>query len=229
MARPVKHDAQTREAVLDAAEALLAQGGPSAVTVRAVADRIGESTRAVYSQFGSMAGLMGALGARGFRMLADLVNGLPQTDDPLADLVDAGVLAFREFAIGRPQLFRITFHEISEAITQQPDAAPALRAAYDSLAARFQRAIDAGLLPPRPLPEYAFAFHSITSGLAANELSRQPPPVGANFWTVAAEVEAEQVWRMVLHAFVDGLTRLPRPITRRRSARSTRSPSSRRR
>ena len=55
MARPAKHDAHTRAALLDAAEQLLAEGGPDAVTVRAVADRIGESTRAVYSQFASMA------------------------------------------------------------------------------------------------------------------------------------------------------------------------------
>jgi AcrR family transcriptional regulator len=228
VARPTKHDARTREVLLDAAEVLLAEGGMPAVTVRAVADRIGESTRAVYSQFGSMSGLMGALGARGFRLLADLVNGLPQSDDPLADLVDVGVLAFREFAIGRPHLFRITFHEISEAITRQPEAAPALRAAYESLATRFRRAIDAGLLADRPLNEYAFAFHSLTSGLAANELSRQPPPVGANFWTVAADIDIVRVWRMALQAFVDGLARAPRDVTPRSTA-PARSPSTRRR
>ena len=49
MARPIKHDATTREALLDAAEALLADSGPDAVSVRTVADEIGVSTRAVYS------------------------------------------------------------------------------------------------------------------------------------------------------------------------------------
>lgn len=205
MARPHKHDERTREAVLDAAEALLAEGGPEAVSVRAVADHIEESTRAVYSQFGSMPGLMGALGARGFQMLADLVNAVPTTDDPLADLVDIGVVAFRRFAVERPQLFRITFHEISEEITRRPDAAPALGAAFASLAVRLQRAVDAGLLPPRPIGEYAFAFHALTSGLAANELSRQPPPVGANFWQVVGEMDMVAVWRMAMTALVAGL------------------------
>ena len=114
MARPAKHDERTRAAVLDAAEELLADGGVDAVTVRAVADRIGESTRAVYSQFSSMSDLMAALGARGFLLVADLVNAVPVTDDPLRDLVEVGASGFREFAITRPQLFRITFHEISD-------------------------------------------------------------------------------------------------------------------
>ena len=205
MARPHKHDERTHEAVLDAAEALLAEGGPEAVTVRAVAERIGASTRAVYSQFGSMPGLMGALGARGFRMVADLVNSLPTSDDPLADLVEVGVAAFRRFAVDRPHLFRITFHEISEEITRRSDAAPALRDSFEALAVRLQRAVDAGVLPPRPIGEYAFAFHALTSGLAANELSRQPPPVGANFWQVVGEMDMAAIWRMALTAFVTGL------------------------
>ena len=142
--------------------------------LQAVADRIGESTRAVYSQFASMAELMGALGARGFQLVADLVNAVPVTDDPLADLVEVGAVAFREFAVTRPQLFRITFHQISVEITRQPEAVPALVASYESLASRFARAIDAGRLPERPLIEYAFAFHSFTSGLAAKRRGPRP-------------------------------------------------------
>lgn len=205
MARPAKHDERTRAAVLDAAEGLLADGGPEAVTVRAVADRIGESTRAVYSQFASMADVMGALGARGFQLVADLVNALPITDDPLDDLVEVGASGFREFAITRPQLFRITFHQISSEITRQPEAVPALLASYESLATRFQRAIDTGHLPERPLIEYTFAFHSFTSGLAANELSMQPPPIGASFWRPAREIDMARLWRISLGAFIRGL------------------------
>ena len=205
MGRPTKHDERSRDAVLDAAEALLAAGGPEAVTVRAVAAEVGESTRVVYSQFASMAALMGSLGARGFQMVADLVNQVPTTDDPLDDLVEAGAGAFRRFAIDSPHLFRITFHQISSEITQQPDAREALLAAYASLAARFERAIERGALPDRPVIEYVFAFHSFTSGLAANELSMQPPPVGAGFWTMAHDVDMAALWRHAIGSFVRGL------------------------
>lgn len=204
MGRPTKHDERSRDAVLDAAETLLAAGGPESVTVRAVAAEVGESTRVVYSQFASMAAVMGSLGARGFQMVADLVNQVPTTDDPLDDLVEVGG-AFRRFAIEYPHLFRITFHQVSSEITHQPDAREALQAAYASLAARFEHAVERGALPPRPVIQYAFAFHSFTSGLAANELSMRPPPVGAGFWTLAHDVDMSTLWRSAIGSFVRGL------------------------
>ncbi len=207
MARPVKHDEATREVLLDAAEELLAAGGPDAVSVRAVADRAGVSTRAVYSVFGSMSGLMGGLGARGFQMVADLVNALPVTDDPLADLADTGVLAFRRFALERPHLYQITYKNVSAAIYRQAEATPALMASYESLATRFERAMEMGAMPRRDVRELVFAFHALSSGMAMNELSREPPPVGANFWMFLRDVDLEPVWRTAFTAFVQGLTR----------------------
>lgn len=206
MARPNKHDATTREALLDAAEALLAAAGPDVVSVRSVADEIGVSTRAVYSVFGAKSGLMGALAARGFQRLADLVNGLPVTGDPLADLAAAGPHAFRVFAQASPHLFRITFDQISEEIYAQPETYPALFASYRSLASRFSRALDAGLVTPRPVVELVFMYHSLCCGLAANELSRQPPPVGSNFWKIADGVDFAALWTTALAAFVRGLS-----------------------
>lgn len=209
MARPNKHDATTREALLDAAEALLAARGPDTVSVRAVADEIGVSTRAVYSVFGSKSGLMGALAARGFHRLGDLVNGLPVTADPLADLAAAGPHAFRVFALASPHLFRITFDQISEDIYSQPETYPALFASYRALASRFSRALDAGLLAPRPVVELVFMYHSLCCGLAANELSRQPPPVGSSFWKIADAVDFAALWEAALMAFVRGLGAAP--------------------
>ena len=205
MARPTKHDASTREALLDAAESLLAASGPDAVSVRAVADKTGVSTRAVYSLFGSKPGLMGALAARGFHRLADLVNGLPVTGDPLADLAAAGPHAFRVFALERPHLFRITYDQISEETYSQPETYPALFASFNALELRFSRALAAGLLAKRPVVELVFMYHSFCCGLAANELSTQPPPVGANFWKVAQGVDFAALWEGALAALVRGL------------------------
>ena len=209
MARPNKHDATTREALLDAAETLLAVGGPDAVSVRSVADAVAVSTRAVYSVFGSKPGLMGALAARGFQELADRVNGLPVTDDPLADLANAGPDAFRLFALERPHLFRITYQQIDEEIYAQAETYPALFASFRSLEQRFSRAMDAGLIAPRPIAELVFMYHSFSCGLAVNELSSLPPPVGANFWKVVSGADFAALWRTALAAFVNGLTVAP--------------------
>ena len=175
------------------------------MSVRSVADKLGVSTRAVYSVFGSKPGLVGALAARGFHRLADLVNGLPVTDEPLADLAAAGPHAFRLFALERPHLFRITFDRISEEIYSQPETYPALFASFSALESRFTRALGTGRLAKRPMVELAFMYHSFCCGLAANELSFLPPPVGANFWKVAQGVDFNALWEDALAAFVRGL------------------------
>lgn len=68
MPRPRVHDP---DAVLDAVEALLSEGGPGAVTVRAVSAAAGLSNGALYHSFGSRAGLMAHAWLRaGLRFLA---------------------------------------------------------------------------------------------------------------------------------------------------------------
>jgi AcrR family transcriptional regulator len=205
MARPTKHDDRTREALLDAAEALLAAGGIEAVSVRAVADEAGVSTRAVYTVFGSMPALVNALAARGFALLADLVEAAPATDDPLHDLVGVGVDGFRAFAVQRPHLFRVTFDEMTSQVITDPLAGAELQRAFAALAARIERAIDAGLIRDRPVIEIGFGYHSLCHGLAVNELSRREPPDGPGFWQRAAGIDGAMLWQLALGAFVTGL------------------------
>ena len=205
MGRPQVHDDVTRDALLDAAEGLLAASGPDAVSVRATADAANVSTRAVYSVFGSKQALIEGLAGRGFGYLADLVEGAPVTRDPLHDLVVVGVEAFRTFAVGRPHLFRITFDRVSAELVRQPDVDAQLQRAFNALRTRVERAIATGLLAPRSPIEIAFMFHSICHGLAANELSRLPPPIGATFWQMTTGMDIEQAWTVALAAFVSGL------------------------
>ena len=69
MGRPTRHDDATRAALLIAAERLVETSGPGALSVRAVADQIGTTTRAVYSTFGSKEGLLASLAQRSFELL----------------------------------------------------------------------------------------------------------------------------------------------------------------
>src|SRR6185503_9780431 len=102
MGRPKQHDEATRDALLAAAEQLVEQGGTGALSVRAVAEEIGASTRAVYSTFGSKEGLLAALAKRSFDMLRDAIAGLPYTADPASDLIQSALTVFRPMAIEHP-------------------------------------------------------------------------------------------------------------------------------
>src|SRR6478752_3430338 len=109
MGRTREHSDETRTALLDAAEALVDAGGPDAVSVRAVADVVGTTTRAVYSLFGSKEGLIAALAQRAFDLLATGIEQLPRTADAEHDLVEAAVLVFRKMVLEHPSLFRLAF------------------------------------------------------------------------------------------------------------------------
>jgi len=101
--RPKEHSEQTRAELRAAAERLVAKGGPSALSVRAVAREAGTTTRAVYSLFGSRDGLLvDALAQGAFEFLFDEIGKLPETDDPAADLIAVGALAFRRLVLEHP-------------------------------------------------------------------------------------------------------------------------------
>src|SRR5262245_35026069 len=108
MGRPREHNEATRTALLEAAEQIVAERGPSALSVRAVADAAGTSTRAVYSLFGSKDGLLvEALASDAFRFLYSENDKLEETDDPAADLITSGLQVFRRLVLEHPALYRI--------------------------------------------------------------------------------------------------------------------------
>src|SRR5687768_15269456 len=109
MGRPREHDEQTRMRLRVAAERLVADGGPDALSVRAVAEEAGTTTRAVYSLFGSKDGLVAALAQTAFEMLYDDIEALPETDDPLEDMIAVGTVAVRGLVRDHPALYRIAF------------------------------------------------------------------------------------------------------------------------
>ena len=175
------------------------------MSVRNVAQAAQTTTRAVYSIFGSKAGLIEALAARGYGLLADYVDELPTTDDPNADLVNAGISGFRRFALERPHLFRLTFERAPVGIAEMPSAVDAAMTAYQALVRRIDRLRATG--PTRNLTqaEVAFAVHALCTGLASNELARQQSPTGVSFWRHVPEFDAVRVWRHALHALIAGL------------------------
>ena len=193
MGRPRVHDEATAAALLAAAEGIIERSGIDALSVRHVADEVGASTRAVYSLFGSKNGLVVALGAQAFHLLGSAVRELPVTDDPTADVVEAGVTGFRPFALNHPSLFSIAVQHAAISPATAAEFRAAADEAMQELEAKFARVRDAGLLGERTLRQAATYFHALCEGLAALELR------GA--FTRGNE---EQIWRDGLSALVAG-------------------------
>jgi AcrR family transcriptional regulator len=154
MGRPREHDERTREDLRAAAELLVAEGGPDALSVRAVAGEAGTTTRAVYSIFGSKDGLVAALAQTAFELLYDNIDRLPETDDPVADLVAVGTKVVRGLVREHPALYRIAFQRIA-GLQPEPGLVAARERAWVQLQGRVQRVKDAGLLGRKAVPAAA--------------------------------------------------------------------------
>jgi AcrR family transcriptional regulator len=193
MGRPREHNQATAIALLEAAERTAQATGLDGLSVRKLADDVGTSTRAVYTLFGSKDGLVVALGTRAFTMLGEAIAELPATEDPAADLVEAGTAVFRRFAIGHPSLFQIGVQQTAGSPALASDFARAATQAFGGLEVRMTRVKAAGRLGSRTVRDAACEFHALCEGLAAVELRGLMPP--------GAEM---RIWRDALTALVAG-------------------------
>ena len=98
-AAPTETDVRRR--LVEAAADLLSEEGPAALSARRLAREAGTSTMAVYTHFGGMPALVRAVVAEGFARLYDRVAEVEPSDDPLADLIAAGV-GLPRLRAGRP-------------------------------------------------------------------------------------------------------------------------------
>jgi len=200
LGRPREHDDDTRTALRAAAERLIATGGLEAFSVRAVAEEAGTTTRAVYSLFGSKDGLLvDALAQAAFEFLADEIDELEATDDPVADLVAVGASVFRRLVIERPALYRIAFQRIVHNLRPGPELTAARERAFSALLAKVQRLADAGLLGDKQVRDAAVEFNAMMEGLANAELR------GAVFRNLP-EGREERAWRNALGTLIHGFS-----------------------
>lgn len=196
MGRRKLHGDRTAAALLEAAERVVETDGLEALTVRRVAEGAGTTTRAVYSIYGAKDGLVVALGRRAFDYLRERLDVLAVTDDPAADLVEAGVHVFRRLLVDHPALFRIG---VQWGTLPDPQLAAGFRdAALQALAGlrdRVSRLDAAGALGGRAVPDATREFHALCEGLAAMELRSLLP-----------DGDEERIWRNALTTLVRGFT-----------------------
>lgn len=104
------HHGALRQAMIDAAEAVLAEKGVGGFTLRECARRAGVSAAAPAHHFGNLVGLLTVVATLGFDQLSDameeaVVNAERAGGDRLAAIAEA----YLAVALARPGLFRVVF------------------------------------------------------------------------------------------------------------------------
>jgi AcrR family transcriptional regulator len=168
-----------RNRLIDTATQLLATQGPSAIQARTIAKEAQVSTMAVYSHFGGMPDLLGAVSDHGFRMLAAAFNDVPKTGDPVADIF---VLALTHRAVAKrnPHLYDLMFGLSTRGAyraieLESPASAERLSAAYkatyDHLVEAAQRLMEAGRIREDNPAVIAAQLWSFVHGFVSLELA----------------------------------------------------------
>lgn len=155
---------ETRERILAAAAELLADGGASALSTRAVSAAADVQAPTLYRLFGDKDGLLDAVAAYGFeRYLADK-RSLPPTGDPVADL-RLGWDTHLDFGLRHPSFYVLMYG------TVRPGHRPAAaRDAFALLRGMVERVARAGRLRV-PVDAAAQTIQATSSGVVLSLIS----------------------------------------------------------
>lgn len=167
-----------QERVVQAAIGLLAEQGPSAIKARTVATASGLSTMVVYSHFGGIPELMGAVADHGFKELGKAFSEVPVTEDPIADLY-AMALTCRRLAHENPHLYdlmfglstRATYRPLTDADLRLSGRSAAFRDAHAHITAACARLVGAGRVEQQEPEAMAAQLWSAVHGYITLELA----------------------------------------------------------
>jgi AcrR family transcriptional regulator len=157
VARRAEPAPSTREAILEAAETILARGGEEALSIRELCARVGVTAPTVYHHFGDKDGLVAEVVDACF---AEFDHALADGEVP-ADPVDALAAEFEQYVgygVAHPAHYRLLFQR------RLPKPTPSALASY----ARLERMVGAIAAAGRlrvPVEEAAPAFWAAAHGV----------------------------------------------------------------
>lgn len=134
-----------RSRLLEGAARLLSEEGPSALSARRVATEAGASTMGLYTHFGSMSNLVNAVISEGFTRLAEQMDSVVISEDPVDDIVNL-TQAYLIHARAYPHLYTVMFGSVSLGSFQSKDRESLKAGIYtlDKITATIERAMEAG-------------------------------------------------------------------------------------
>ncbi|MGH2866811.1 MAG: TetR/AcrR family transcriptional regulator [Solirubrobacteraceae bacterium] len=152
------HHGDLRAALVRAAMELLEESGETELSLRAVARRAGVSPAAPYRHYADREALVSAVAAVGYQELAtQLAAAHPSPSNP--DELARVAIAYVQFALERPALFRIMFGEPCDRDNDE-------RVAATAAVSQYVRAIVERTFPQADADALATAVWALVHGLA---------------------------------------------------------------
>jgi AcrR family transcriptional regulator len=135
-----------RDRLIEVAERLFAENGPSAVSMRQRAAELGVSPMTPYRYFRDKDEILAAARASGFdRFAVALETAYAASDEPIARARNVGE-AYLNFALAHPAAYRLMFDLAQPTETNYPDLVRAASRARATMTHYTQGLLDAGLI-----------------------------------------------------------------------------------
>jgi AcrR family transcriptional regulator len=179
LTRTQRRAAEMRIKIIDAAEALVEEHGPSALTTELVADRADVSVQTVYNRVGGKPALLIAIAEKALDASREYMDVAYAFDGTPTERVRRAAEAFARFAVENPHQFQILVNPPDE-----PEAmarvAHLLHVQNGKLAVALQDGVDTGTMDPGIDPAtmssvlWAMMSGVLTAALRTDAL--RPPP-----------------------------------------------------
>ncbi|MGO4711028.1 TetR/AcrR family transcriptional regulator [Bradyrhizobium sp. 2TAF24] len=159
------HHGDLQEALITAAEAILAEGGAEGFTLREAARRAGVSPAAPSHHFGNAPGLLTEVAIRGYDALTRALAEAAAIDAPVRERLRAQGEAYVCFALDHPGRFQMMFSN-RRLLADEPRLHAAAKAAYMELEAVMEQLPGGGPVAARQVDIAARAAWSVVHGFA---------------------------------------------------------------
>lgn len=167
---------QTIEEILDVAVELMESDGVAALSLSAIARRLGMQPPSLYQYFPSRMAIYDALFKRGAELFRDTrreAEASATTEDQL-ELGLISVIAWSRWCMENQVLGQLLFWRTVPGFEPSPEAFAPAQDAIQDLREHLQKTVDAGLLHPDAASDEGIALYtSITSGVLSQQLANE--------------------------------------------------------
>lgn len=175
--RPAYHHGDLPRALLREAVRVIEKEGISALTLRAVGQRVGVSRTALYRHFADKSSLLAAVAAEGFRTLRSLLSRAWDAHGGRRQGFEAMGVAYVRFAVGHPSHYRVMFGGYINQVADDSPLAQEGGAAFQVLVDAIVSLQQHGVIRrdhPQELAQYIWATVHGIAMLAIDGQLKQP-------------------------------------------------------